>query len=323
MSRKRILWISIDRTKRVAFNIFTPLQQELKKYHDVTVQNKDLGPVPGRFIKKIVANPKSYVKGLDVQYINNNYDMVITDSFFAYIGEEWDKIIIPKVGLIEDQHANAVKVNQPMFDNAKFDYFLVRYKHPFFKRYSHITDDRVLWLPHSVNTKYFHDYEKEKEIGCLSVGQMGRVFYPLRHKFHNELTGKNFYKRVNRPHDSLPVDKKWPIGKDYAKLLNKSWITLNCTASVHYVVNKFFEIPACNSVLCSDFIPELGELGFKPDENMLEVNNKTNMVKFIQKHLRDKENLKRIAQNGYDLVMKNHTTEVRARQLDKWIQGVL
>jgi len=316
----KILWLTIDRTKRVAFNLYTPIQHELGKYVDMDIQTKNLGPIPMQYISHIINNPNSYIKELDIKDVNNNYDMIITDAFFAYHLEEWEKIIIPKVGLIEDQHMTAATLNAPMFDSAKFDYFLVRYKYPFLSRYPQMKD-RFLWFPHSVNTEYFYDYGEERKFGCQGVGKiLADKVYPFRYKMHCELDGQEFYRRVPRPREG--EENQWPIGKDYGRVLNQSLITITCSSRFRYVVSKFIEIPGCRSVLCSDFVPEMTELGFQPDENMLVCPDR-NILNFVSHHLEDKNNLERIASNGYDLIKSRHTTQVRTKELYDWLQEIV
>ena len=107
-----------------------------------------------------------------------------------------------------------------------------------------------------------------------------------------------------------------------------------------YPVLKIFEVPACYSALFCDYIPELGELGFVPNENMVEITEdmlgvyvemvksgkkikpkavfdttkRKEFIKFIRSWLVSPD-LKRITENGFELVHSRHTDEIRAKKI--------
>jgi spore maturation protein CgeB len=105
----------------------------------------------------------------------------------------------------------------------------------------------------------------------------------------------------------------WPIGIDYAKELNKAKISIACTSKYHYTIAKIFEIPACNSVLLCDYTSEMKDLGFIPGHNFIEI--KKGEIGYIEDILHSPKKLNEICRNGYELVHKNHTTEIRVKEL--------
>jgi len=64
----------------------------------------------------------------------------------------------------------------------------------------------------------------------------------------------------------------FPIGKDYVKVLNESKIGITCSSIYNYPLMKFMEFPVCGTLLCADYFPELKEMGYILEENMIELN---------------------------------------------------
>lgn len=316
----KVLFITINREHRVAFNLFTPLQTELAKLCDVTIHEKQVGVRGRMYQKEFFKNPESYNKELNHIEINTHYDVVITDSLFAYLGEDWDLITIPKMTLIEDQHGQCMDIVKMGDKVHKFDYFLVRYRDAFYKNHPTINRDRTFWTPHSINTDFFKDYEEKKDIPFLLTGNIGKEFYPLRAKVYNELKDSPFFKRVDRPLEG--VTNQWPMGRDYARLINRSLISFACNSSLGYPIMKIFEIPACRTVLCCDYTKELGDLGFVPNVNMIPIAMGTDIKTHATGWISSGRQLTDMMDAGYDLIQERHTVQIRAKELYDFIRKI-
>ena len=309
----KILWVTVDRSNRVA-RIFEPLQEEVSKLTDVTFISKRINLLASKYQRVKVIEDNI----VDVKFANE-FDFVMVDAPFAFTNERWDKIDVPKGLLIEDQHGPNPEFSKKYFDDG-FGVFFTRYKTGILDKHPHLVKSKIRWLPHSIDPLIFKDYKLEKKIDSLMIGSKGSRVYKLRNKIHNKLNGQPYYLNVDRPPETVKyVKKKWPVGNDYAKLINSSKITFTCSSVLNYVVLKFFEIPSCRSALFSDYIPEMGELGFKPNENMVEV--KGNIRNLVQKWLASSE-LKHISDNGYNMVHSNHTAKVRAKQFMRIINDL-
>lgn len=316
----KILWATIDRSKRAAFKIFTTLQEEVNKIADIDFIRRDAPADVGSFCKSVVTNKKKLPAMINVKKANQ-YDLIFTDSIFAFMSEDWKNIKVPKAVLIEDQHGPTVKnYAHAAYHRFNFDIFCVRYKNPVNKFHSYFNDRHVIWVPHCIDENMFKDYGLGKDVGVLSVGSTGGTVYPIRNKVHGALNKKPFYKRVKRPNEKKGGEL-WPIGVDYAKLINSAKLTVSCTSTYNYVVLKFFEIPGAKSALYSDFIPEMKELGFEPGINFFKVNpnNILNRTKNLLKNPR----LEEVTQNGYDLIHSRHTGKVRAQEFMNKIEDYL
>jgi len=308
----KIVFVIVDREDRHDKDLFIHVHSELANREDVTFITKTLTDRPCFYQKE------SHPKVLDYDYINT-FDVCITDAIFAYLSEDWNKIVIPKVVLIEDQHSVCMEHVKLCEEKFKFDYYLVRYRDAFYKNHPDISKDRIFWFPHSINPDIYKDYKEPKKYNCLMVGAINEA-YPIRQKIDKIMTGKDIYTRHSLPHSA----KQYPVGNDYATLINRSWISITCSATVNYPIMKFFEIPGCNSVLCSDITPEISELGFIPEHNMIAVPaNLDNIYEYLQLRLMDKKNLAFISNNGYNLIHNNHTVKHRVDQLVGYLRMIL
>ena len=92
---------------------------------------------------------------------------------------------------------------------------------------------------------------------------------------------------------------------------------------VSYDVNmRVFEIPACNAILLTNYLPELLELGFEPGFNCLTYRSVDGIERAVQ-WMRDKKNahrLERIRNAGRALVLTRHTYTDRAYQVLNYIK---
>lgn len=307
----KILWLTIDRSGRVASHLFTGLQLAVHHLIDVDFLVRELDTEAGVFCRQAVMHGRQVPPMINLDTVND-YDLIFTDAIFGFMTERWHDIKVPKAVLMEDQHGPMVrKYMESAFNQFKFDIFCVRYRDATKTFHPYLYSKPVIWLPHSIPYGIFKDYGQEKIIGCLSTGVNNPKYYPFRAKADNELSGTSFYKRVERPPEQAA--RRWPVGKDYAKLLNSSKIAITDTLRFGYPTMKIFEIPACASALCSNYIPELGDLGFIPSENMIEMKETDDLKSLIKKWLVS-EQLEELTQKGHDLVFERHTAETRAKE---------
>jgi len=313
----KILWVTVDRSNRVS-RIFEPLQEEVAKLSDVSFIRKKINMLASKYQRFKVIDDDV----VDVKFANE-FDFIMVDAPFAFTNEKWNKIDVPKGLLIEDQHGPNPQFSKKYLDDG-FDIFFTRYKTGILQRHPHLKKSKIRWLPHSIDPLIFKDYKLEKKIDALMIGSKGgrkggNGIYKLRNKIHRKLNGQSYYTSIDRPLETIKKVKKWPVSVDYAKLINSSKITFTCSSLVNYVVLKFFEIPSCRSVLFSDYIPEMGELGFKPNENMVEV--KGNVKNLVEKWLKS-DDIKHISDNGFDMIHSNHTAKIRAIEFMRMINDV-
>jgi len=323
----KILFPVVDRSIRVATH-FTQFQKALSKVADVDFVMRKIpeGYKTGNYAKKVLTGQIKPKRILD-SYFEKDYDFIVTDSDFVFVHENWKSTKIPKAIIKEDIYSVNSGLQVKWAKENKFDIIFYKYKNPFFKKYRAVENIfRCMWSPHSVDIEMFKDYGLKKKYEVLLVGRRGKNTYPKRNRLHHLLKGKKYFTSINRPLESnVGCEKecldKWPVKEDYAKLLNQAEICVTSGLSFDYPVMKYFEIPASKCLLMSNWFSELADLGFKDGENMVVIDFK-NLDSQIRSLLNNKEELKRIQNNGYELIHKFHTCDIRAdtmvRRLEEW-----
>ena len=317
----RILWLATDRSKRVA-NIFGPLQKEVAKIAKVhfIFRQLPLGMLPKAWQQRFTKGNEKPPRLVNPKFANE-FDFIMVDAPFAFLDENWSKIKTKKGVLIEDQHGDVLEYSKRYMDE-EFDVFFTRYNN-ILKQHPWLRDQNIKWLPHGFDPEVFKDYRSFKKWDCLMVGRIQPKIYPIRWKAHQQMSNSNIiYNRVERPEENVPEHLRWPIHREYAKMINCSKISFACTSIFNYPVMKYFEIPACNSALFADYNGELGELGFRPNENMVSLNDVDNIANLVKNWIDSPKELKELSQNGHDFIYENHTAEKRAIQLLKYLENI-
>ena len=332
----KILYLTGDTTIRAsAFSLFTPLYETLVKTNKVVVRQYHAMKLYGdRYKRQLMETgdcPKlrKGEKVLDPSYINDNYDLIVLENPFPYWYEDWNNIKPKRVLVLGDLHRLApIGGKWPYFFNSftqsigELSAILTKYKGKFFRKHYKSLDIPVYHWPHSINPDIFHDYKLKKKYGVLSTGILNKDVYPLRNTLNGIFDGKKYYKRINRPPNRTDrYPNPWPVGKDYAKEINKAQISIACTSKFSYTLAKLFEIPACNSVLLCDYTKEMESLGFIPDVNFLEV-PQNRVVEYVQ-DMMGSNILKEISNNGYEMVRENHTVQKRVEEFITYCKRIL
>ena len=138
----------------------------------------------------------------------------------------------------------------------------------------------------------------------LLFGSQESKYYPFRSrlsKLFGNTNGINF-KLVR------PSGKYW--GKKLSELINQSWLTVSTTSVYDYLVCKYFEISASNSVVLGN----LDNIGKTIWNNSDYINIEPNMsdsqiVKIVKKSLDDKNNLLKIGERMGKKIRDNFSTE--------------
>lgn len=165
---------------------------------------------------------------------------------------------------------------------------------------------RLHWLPFAVDPETFKPLPK-----CRKVVFTGRVTspYPLRKEIVRQLMDKRYFEVFERPKE-MDSHRSGVVGDGYAKLLGTSRISFSTGSRYNYAVAKFFEIPACGTLLMSDWFADLSLLGFVPGLNIIQV-NKANIAGQVESFLSNEELTSSIASNGRALILSRHTFKKR------------
>ena len=303
----KILWLTTDRSKRVA-QLFTPIQREMAKFAEVEVHEGDIWYRRDYFQRRPDATP-------DPDYASE-FDIVFTDAVFAFMDEKfWTNVRAFKAVLIEDCHGDEVAdYTRRAFDDYGIDLFFYRYREGFSYYHPYVPDIQKAWLPHNIDPDIFHPYPIEQEPVALMTGAfpMRKGVYKFRNQIHDALETQTWYRRIERPPEGK--ENVWPRGEAYAKELSKARVAFATASIYRYPVAKYFEIPVCGTLLLAQQIPELQALGFRDGVNYVALNMDGDLVSQTRAAM-ERPDYDEIVENGRELITQRHTANTRALEL--------
>ena len=180
----------------------------------------------------------------------------------------------------------------------------------------------------SISLQVFMDYGLPKQYDVMLFGRFMSSIYPLRTHFDKVLKAQNdikYFNKDNPPYKFYETDDNEygvPIRSNYARAINQSRIFLTCSTKYKIPVMKIFEGLACKSLLMCDAPSGAEELGLIDGETFIEV-NRHNFLEKIRYYLKRPDDMGRISENGYRLVLERHTAEKRALEFKDLVEKML
>jgi hypothetical protein len=180
----------------------------------------------------------------------------------------------------------------------------------------------VVWVPHSASPDFLVPYNPNPENAIFVSGAHGN-YYPLRDRMR-ALSREGGYAIVCQDHPGyytgFDYDRNEAIGRGYAMTINHYRAAFTDSSKFHYVLAKYFEIPATGALLVADdsVSGPLRQLGFIEYEHYVPVSAQDleEKVSFVLDK-RNHEALDQIRQRGRELVWDRHKSIDRARQIDE------
>ena len=224
-----------------------------------------------------------------------------------------NEVNIPKGILLHDVQRRKNAFRSYLLSND-MDLIFVHYRDAFLKYFPELRN-RLRWMPNHVYKQIFHKYKVKKTIDYLMMGRVNDL-YPLRKEIvsrHHKLKGLIVHEHpgyksfTNKEKDSLLLDEK------YAKEICRAKMFLTCGSRYDFAVGKYFEVPACGTLLLASNFSELTDLGFKDKKNFISI-NKRNFVKKAKYYLEHEDERNEICRKGYKLVNSRHLTDIRVRE---------
>lgn len=124
---------------------------------------------------------------------------------------------------------------------------------------------------------------------------------------------------VHHPHPGNVITdeeeiKQAFLNEKYAQELNRAKIFFTCGSALRYPLLKFYEAPACRTLLLAEPNQDIFDLGFKDGTHFIacEVEDFYDKAKY---YLQNKKERQRITDNGYRLVHSQHTYHARAQEI--------
>ncbi|ASK61074.1 hypothetical protein CFK37_02105 [Virgibacillus phasianinus] len=306
----KLLLIAAD-TSQFTNNNYYYLETELAKITKLMVYRKS-GPI-SKILRNIPEKP--------------DFILIVNDvgkTFAPYVTGLTD-ISIP-VGLVVNDAHRFVGQRRRYITNNQIRTFFVISQHNFYNHYPRQCYDQVFFLPQFANTTIFKDYGGKKKIDLMMLGEVSLPqIYPLREKVlqHYRDTPEFF----NQPHPgwrdfTTKQAEKALIGENYARTINQAKLFFACGSVRQVVTFKYFEVPACHTLLMAPALPELEEIGLIPGKHFVDINEE-NFSERADYYLRNTKELERITEEGYRFVHNHHSTAHRARQLVGKIKTIL
>ncbi|WML58020.1 glycosyltransferase [Neobacillus sp. PS2-9] len=294
---------------------------------------------------------KAIEKYADVRYWHTNGDiheiikkLNFTPDFILHYDHAWGSslapvisglgtINIPKGSIVIDIHYNPTD-RRNFFTKNKIDLIFSVTKSPFLKTFPQY-QEQFRWFPFAINPEVFKDWNSKKDINFLLMGQVfdrerksnnktntPRGKYPFREEVLVKMRGTEGFLFHQHPGHRAKQSAKAYLNQKYAKELNRAKIFFTCGSKYNYPVLKYFEAPACRTLLLAKPVPDLVELGFVDGENFVAC-NEDNVYETAMYYLENEAERTRIMDNGYHFIHTHHTNDVRAQQFVKYVEDYL
>lgn len=229
-----------------------------------------------------------------------------------------DSLRVPKIGFVGDSYdflgEDAKRAEKAAwFRAAKFNALVSVYPHT----------DEMVWkglgsrqipILHSawaVDARIFAPQGRRRPYDIASLGAHTAGKYPFRIAVREYLESQDelrFFSRQRMPggHD----------GPRFARTLNRLRACFTCASVYRFTVMKYFEIPACGTLLFAEPTEATAALGFRDGENFVAV-TPTDFREKFRYYLRQApdETIARISRAGRELIEVRHTWDVRAAEI--------
>ncbi|MFE0565561.1 glycosyltransferase [Priestia megaterium] len=299
MKRLKILFLTRDRSQQMEKSSFY-LAEEMKKQCDLMLWTED-GHI-SKILTQIPNNP-------DFIFLNDFLDPRLCPKI-----EGLNKINIPK-GMIFHDISYKIQTRKDYVKKEKIDFIFGHYRDAFMKWYPELAH-RFIWLPHHVNTEIYRDFQLPKSINFLMMGAIVRHIYPLRVIMLNMMKDQPGFVYHSHPGYTVVqnINQGSLVGEEYAKEINRSKMFLTCNSIYEYTLMKYFEVLGCNTLLLAPATKEIADLGIIDGVHFVAV-NRLNFMEKAHYYLTHETERITIAQNGYEMVKANHSSEIRVQQL--------
>ncbi|WP_171643908.1 glycosyltransferase [Paenibacillus phytorum] len=308
MNKLNILYFTID------WSSFT-----YKPDHYFKLELEKLPDVHVRFVKGeyTVGKLGGYLPDI-LSQLDFVPDFIYLDDFESIRGvyglpRGLNEVNIPKgvlfhdVYRVRDDFKNFVKENS-------LDLVLAHYRESFLTYFPEF-HDRFRWLPNHAYEPVFHKYGLKRRINYLMMGKINGA-YPLRSKIYKKMKGIDGFVSHGHPGYkwfSKRDSKTKFLDENYAMEISRAKIFLTCGSIYNFAVGKYFEVPACGTLLLTSDFSELRDLGFIHKETFVKI-DKHNFLAKAKYYLRHRDERNEIRRKGYALVQSRHTTSIRVRE---------
>lgn len=262
----------------------------------------------------------------DITSLSKDCDVAVValNSFFGQLNfRDASFIKCPKVLLIADLHF-APHRNMRCIEKSNFDLVLFVYKWWMEWWQKHHPTQSVGWLPHSVETRIFKEYNQPKTYDVVCSGESSDA-YPLRALLTETYLQSNLrFSRHSHPRMELNRDTLGSnitnkcVRENYARFLNASLLFAFCSSIYNYPLAKYFEGMAAETLCLAPTPRDAADLHFKSGENFVEI-SETDFLQKTRYYLSNDLERLQIIKNARSLVEREHSTIIRTQQFRKFL----
>ncbi len=216
-----------------------------------------------------------------------------------------------------------------------YDYYFTIQKDEFFEELKKIKVKNFYYLPVAAEPTVHKPLEltkDEKRYYGSTLSFVGAGYYNRRIFFRNlidydfKIWGSDWDGEVILK-DKIQEEGKRISPEEYVKIFNASLININLHSSTYlpgvdpegdFVNPRTFEIAATNSIQIVDrrkYLPEL----FKENDEIVVFSNINEFKSIVNDIIKNKEKYKKIAENAYHRILKEHTYEQRLKKMFDYI----
>lgn len=167
---------------------------------------------------------------------------------------------------------------------------------------------RVVWQPFGVDTGFFSDHRRSRPKDILFLGNTRWSVYPAREHMANTMRRKFRKRFFSSPGHRINL-------LDYVALLNRYKMFVNAMDISNAFLMKNLEAMSCGCLLVSQRNPCFGRLGFVHGTHLLLWETFRELVDLAEYYLEHDEERRRIASEGREFVIRNHTWDHRIDDL--------
>ncbi|HWP96283.1 MAG TPA: glycosyltransferase [Syntrophomonadaceae bacterium] len=215
-----------------------------------------------------------------------------------------------------------IEQRKEAMERANVKHIFTHYRDKFYEWYPEFWR-KMRWLPLHANTDIFKDYALPKDIDYLLMGAVGERIYPLRYKVRELMRNKpGFICHEHAGYRNFEEDEEALVGERYAREINRAKMFFTCNSVYDYPLGKYFEVPACHTLLMAPSSREILDLGFEPGVNFVAI-GESDFLEKAEYYLNHKEERELISKRGYEMVRSRHSTSRRAFELIAMIEEIL
>ena len=232
-----------------------------------------------------------------------------------------DSLATPFAIYLFDLH-HEIEHRKEAIESANVRYIFTHYRDKFYEWYPEFWR-KMRWLPLHANTAIFKDYYLDKDIDYLLMGAVGERIYPLRYKVRETMRHlPGFVCHEHAGYRNFQDNETALVGERYAREINRAKMFFTCNSVYEYPLGKYFEVPACRTLLLAPSSREILDLGFEPGVNFVAVSDSDFLAK-SEYYLHHEAERQLITNRGYELVRSRHATSKRAFELISMVEEIL